>query len=154
MTKTLLNNDHSLDCLVAKFERRIELLKDALELAQRQRNCVEQSNTERLDRLIQCRAHCLRQWRVLEKELCLALKSARTGTLSDEHKARLSAFITKSEALAKAIKSQNGPTGEAINSRSEEITSELQGVRKARAALRADPREPSPTRKAGLDRSA
>jgi hypothetical protein len=91
---------------------------------------------------------------VLEKELCLALKSARTGTLSDEHKARLSAFITKSEALAKAIKRENGRTGEAINSRSEEITSELQSVRKARATLRVCAREPSPTRKAGLDNSA
>ncbi len=154
MTQTSLDDVQGLNCLIAKFERRVELLKQVLELAQRQRKCVEQSKTERLDRLIQCGEHSLRQWRVLERELCAALKSARTGTLTDEDKARLSASIAKSEALAEAINRENGRTGEAITSRSEAITSELQEVRKARATLHAYAPEPSPTRKANIDTNA
>ena len=149
MTTTALNED-----LIAKFERRVELLTEVLELAQRQRKCVEQGKTRRLDRLIRRRDHALRQWRELEQALGPQLEPTRAGTLSADQKARLRTLISKSDKLVESITQQDDLIAEVISTRKTEMTDELNGLRKERETLHAYARDFVPGKKAGVDRSA
>jgi len=132
MSTTMPNDD-----LIALFERRVVLLKEVLELAQRQCHCAEQGKTGRLDRLIGRREHCLRQWGELEAALATALRNARGGTLSKDRQSRLLALIAESDALVENIGAEDRRINEAMETRNAEIAGKLDELRKGRTTLRA-----------------
>jgi len=140
--------------LIADFERRVELLGEMLELAQRQRRSVEQAKSNRLDRLIARREHCVRRWGELEEQLGAKVKTAQAGTLSGEQKALLRTLIGESEALIEAITHEDDLTAEAIGTRHVEIANELDTLRKGRTTLRAYGKGSPSSGNAGVDRSA
>lgn len=140
--------------LMTSFERRTALLAEVLELTQRQRRCLEQGRTQRLDRLIGRREHALRQWRQLEQELGPELEQAQAGMLSTEQKARLRALLSESDDLVTAIVREEDGLGKAIGVHKAALTDELKKVRKERAALRAYAGRLVGPERPGVDRSA
>jgi len=142
------------DDLVALFERRVELLKDVVELAGRQRRCIEQGKHGRLDRLIARRDHGLRQWRKLEAQLEKDLNGAEAATLSEKHKVRLIELIGESNELLEAIKREDRVIGEAAIAQHTGIVEALAELRAERAMLRAYAGKAAPGSRSGVDRSA
>ena len=142
------------ESLIGRFEQRTTLLAEVLDLAQRQRRCLEQGKTGRLDRLIGRREWALRRWRRLEQELGPELEPARAGTLSAKQKARLRALIDESENLVEAIVREEEGLDEAISVCKAGMTDELDELRKGRAALRAYAGKAIAAKYPGLDRNA
>jgi hypothetical protein len=142
------------DDLTAPFEQRVELLRQVLDLAQRQRKAVEQTKGSRLDRLIARRTQCIRQWQELEERLRPKVESAQAGALADATKALLRSLIAESEALVEAIRREDDLTAEAIGTQTVKIVRELEALRKQRATLRAYAKTPPSDANAGVDRRA
>jgi hypothetical protein len=142
------------ESLIEKFEQRTTLLAEVLELAQRQRRCLEQGKTGRLDRLVGRRELALRQWRRLERELGPELEAARGSTLSAEQKVRLRALVDETENLVDAIVREEEGLDEAISACKADMTDELDELRKGRAALRAYAGKTIAAKHPGLDRNA
>jgi len=149
MNKVIANDD-----LLALFERRVELLKDVLELARRQRTCIEQGKRGRLDRLMARRDSCLRQWGELESKLGKNLNETEAATLSKKHKERLIELVGESNALVEAINREDHLTGEAVMAQHGGIVEALGELRTERAMLRAYAAKASPGGSPGVDRNA
>jgi flagellar biosynthesis/type III secretory pathway chaperone len=146
---TDLDND-----LVARFEQRIALLEEVLELAGRQRKAIEQGKAARLDRLIDRREYAMRRWRELEQAIGHELEAAKDATPSDEQQARVRALIDSSEDLAKLIQHEDALLAETIEARHEAIASELAGLRRGRETLQAYAHDPGPGTTQGIDKNA
>ncbi len=142
------------DDLVAKFEQRLELLDEVLELAGRQRKAVEQGKTARLDRLIDRREHAMRRWRELEKAIGHELEAARDATPSDEQQTRLRALIDSSEEHVNAIQREDSLLAKTIDARHEAITTELESLRRGRETLQAYARDAGLGTRRGIDKNA
>ena len=142
------------DDLVAKFEQRVGLLEEVLELAGRQRKAVKEGKTARLDRLIDRREHAMRRWRKLEKAIGHELEAVRDVTPSDEQQTRLRALIDSSEKHVKAIQREDGLLAETIDTRHEAIATELDGLRRGRETLQAYARDAGLGTRPGIDRNA
>ncbi len=142
------------DDLVGKFEQRVELLEEVLDLAGRQRKAVAQGKTSRLNRLIGRRDDAMRRWRQLEEAIGHALEAAGDATPSDEQHTRLRALIDSSEELAKSIQREDALLAEPLDARSEAMATELAGLRRGRETLQAYARDAGLGTSRGIDKNA
>lgn len=142
------------DSLIAKFEQRLGLLEEVLELAGRQRKAVEEGKTARLNRLIDRREHATRRWRELEEAIGRELQASEDATPSDEQQSQLRALIDSSEELAKAVQREDARLAETIDARLGAVATELEGLRRGRETLQAYARDPVLGTRRGVDRSA
>ena len=140
--------------LMATFTQRIEVLRDMLELAQRQRACIDQGKTDRLDRLIRHREGLLAEWQHIEEQLASGVEAARDGTLRDEHKTRLRPMIEESNTLIEAIGREDELAGQEMETQNTDATLQLSTLRTERKTLHAYAKEPPPEGRGGVDRNA